>query len=144
MKIESASFKDDEGIPEKYGCAGENISPQLSWSDFPEETKSFALICRDPDAPNSDFVHWIVADIPKNVTEVSEEAMKIDEAQNITNDFGKTEYGGPCPPSGTHRYFFTIYALNSEKIEGINRDDFDQKIKPYIIDQAQIMGKYQK
>ena len=114
MKLQSKSFKNNKEIPAKYGCAGDGVSPHLNWSDFPQQTKSFALVCRDPDAPSGDFVHWMIANIPADVNEVAEGAMLIKQADNITNDFGKSEYGGPCPPSGIHRYFFIIYALNKE------------------------------
>lgn len=144
MKIISTSFNNNEEIPVKYGCSGENISPQLLWSDFPSETKSFALICLDPDSPSGNFVHWLIANIPASVTEIEEGKMKIYEADNLVNDFQKEEYGGPCPSTGTHRYVFTIYALSIDKINDINKDNFLKKIKPYVIDRAEIVGSYKK
>ncbi len=144
MKIRSTSFKNNGNIPSEYGCSGDNISPEIYWEDYPKETRSFALICRDPDSPSNDFVHWIIVNIPMNITHIPKGAMMIDSAQNIVNDFGRKEYGGPCPPSGTHRYIFQIYALNIEKIENIDKNNFNDKISVYIIDQAQLIGLYKK
>lgn len=144
MQITSTSFNNNGKIPVKYGCSGKNISPQLSWGNFPVKTKSFALTCIDPDSPSGKFIHWMIVNIPLDTCEIQEGKMKIDEALNIVNDFGKNKYGGPCPATGTHHYIFTIYSLNIDKIENIDKNNLQEKIKPYVIDQAQIIGQYKK
>ncbi|HHF51397.1 MAG TPA: YbhB/YbcL family Raf kinase inhibitor-like protein, partial [Candidatus Aminicenantes bacterium] len=111
MKIEIKSDVFDQGgmIPEKYTCDGDNISPPLSWDLVPEETKSIAVICDDPDAPVGTWVHWVVYNIPPEIKELKENITPEREMDNGgvqgMNDFKKIGYGGPCPPSGTHRYF---------------------------------------
>lgn len=143
MIIKSASFHDNGKIPDKYGCLGKGISPQLSWSDYPAETKSFSLVCHDPDSPGGNFIHWLIANIPSNISSISEGEM-LDKVESLPNDFGNIGYGGPCPASGEHHYVFTIYALNTHKIEKLNKDNFLEKINPYIIDSAKITGLYKK
>lgn len=113
MKITSPSFQENAFIPSKYTCDGENINPPLVISDVSADAKSLALIVDDPDAPVGTFVHWLVWNIPPRVGEIKEGSLPEGSIQG-TNDFGKKEYGGPCPPSGTHRYFFRLYALNQE------------------------------
>jgi Raf kinase inhibitor-like YbhB/YbcL family protein len=123
VSVLSTTFKADGPIPVKCayaGCGGENVSPQLSWSNVPEGTKSFALICFDPDAPTgSGFYHWIVANIPASVTSIAENTVPSGAVQG-SNDYGESQYGGPCPPTGdsAHRYHFTVYALDTPSIPG--------------------------
>jgi len=143
MKIESNSFKHEGFIPSKYTCDGEDVSPHLKWSEIPAETKSFALICDDPDAPVGTWVHWLVCDIPANVREIKEGEIP-KGAKQVRNDFGKLEYGGPCPPSGTHRYFFKLYALNVEKLSNVNENNFYELIEKHKIDEAILMGRYKR
>ncbi|MHA1341498.1 MAG: YbhB/YbcL family Raf kinase inhibitor-like protein [Promethearchaeota archaeon] len=143
MKIESNSFNHEGMIPSKYTCDGEDISPHLKWSDVPEETKSFALICDDPDAPMGTWVHWLVCDISPDVREVADGEIPKGGKQ-VRNDFGKLDYGGPCPPSGTHRYFFKLYALNVEKLEGVNDRNFYDLVEKHKIAEAILMGKYKR
>ena len=107
MELFSQNFQHQEKIPSTYTCDGKNISPALSWSDVPKETSSFALSVIDPDAPGGNFIHWLVYDIPQNISHIPEGGPLPENSKELTNDFGRRTYGGPCPPSGTHRYFFT-------------------------------------
>lgn len=144
MIITSKNFANNTVIPDKYGCNAEDISPQLSWRDFPSETKSFVLVCHDPDSPSGNFIHWIIANIPNTVNEIAEGKMDIDNGTGILNDFGKIQYGGPCPGMGEHHYIFTVFALSTEKIDNINKDNYLTQIRPFLLDQANITGLYQK
>ncbi len=142
MKITSKNFKDGEKLPVKYTCDGENVAPELTWSDFPPETKSFVLTCNDPDAPGGNFIHWIVINIPIETTGIPEGVVNINGGEGIKNDFGQTEYGGPCPPSGEHKYIFTIYALNIPQINEVDKNNLLEKIESHILDKAQIIAPY--
>src|SRR3989339_549945 len=119
IMVKSTAFKNGGIIPKKYTCSGENISPPLSWSSVPDGTMSLALICDDPDAPGGTFVHWVIFNIPPDVQELEggietgTEELEDGTIQG-TNDFGEIGYGGPCPPSGTHRYYFKLYALDTQ------------------------------
>lgn len=142
MKLTSPQFKNKERIPKKYTCEGEDISPPLKIEDIPEQTKSLALILDDPDAPSGTWTHWVVYNItPKNEIKENEVPGK----QGV-NDFGKKNYGGPCPPSGTHRYFFRLYALDKEiedKKES-NRNEIEKEINDHIIAKTELIGLYEK
>lgn len=122
LQVTSSSFKDGDAIPMDHvfqGCGGKNKSPQLSWSGAPEGTKSYAVTCFDPDAPTgSGFWHWVAFNIPAKVTSFDADSAK--DAKHGVNDYGTSEYGGPCPPKGDgdHRYIFTVYALDVDKLEG--------------------------
>lgn len=130
-------------IPVKYTCDGENVSPPLQFSDVPEGTKSIALIVDDPDAPRGDWVHWVVYGIDPATTDVPEGIVPTGGIEGVTN-FKKKEYKGPCPPSGTHRYFFKMYALGSEldfkspptKIDLLNAMRGD------ILESSELIGLY--
>ncbi len=141
MKLSSEAFKQGELIPKKYTCQGANINPKLKFDDVPKNTKSFALIVDDPDAPMGTWVHWLVKDIPGNAKEIKENSIP---RTQVTNDFGKENYGGPCPPSGVHRYFFKLYALNVETFEADDKKEFYQQVKEHAIAKAELMGKYEK
>ena len=149
MKIESSAFNNEEMIPSKFTCDGENILPHLFWNDFPKETKTFALIVDDPDAPGGTFVHWVVYNIPPNVTNFPEGTTSSNlpsGSKQATNHFGDDNYGGPCPPSGIHRYYFKLYALDSEvnlKTGGGKRDLL-KAMEGHILAEAQLMGKYER
>src|SRR5262245_11541271 len=118
LRVVSTAFQDGGLIPAKYTCDGENVSPPIDWSGIPQTAKSLALICDDPDAPGKTWVHWLVYDLPPTTTRLAEGFPHDDKLSSVgtqgKNDFGKIEYGGPCPPSGTHRYFFKLYALDRE------------------------------
>jgi len=107
--LTSSAFAEGAAIPKKYSCDGENVSPQLKWSGAPANTKSFALIMDDPDAPGGTFTHWVAFDIPATQTEIAEGAKSVGKGGK--NGRGQTGYTGPCPPSDTHRYFFTLYRI---------------------------------
>lgn len=139
--LRSEDFEEGGIIPSKFTCDGEDVSPQLSWENAPKGTKSFALSVVDPDAPGGTFVHWLVYDIPSNVREV-ERGRLPEGAKQIENDFGERGYRGPCPPSGTHRYVFTLYALDVEHLEDVNRDNFFGVVKVHAIGEAKLTGLY--
>jgi len=143
MKIWSNSFKNEDIIPPRYTCDGENISPHLAWDDVPETAKSFALISDDPDAPGGNWVHWLVCDIAPDVREISENSVP-ENAKQVRNDFGKLDYGGPCPPSGTHRYFFKLYVLDVEALENASEHNFYKEVQNHKIAEANLMGKYKR
>nr|MDO8082111.1 YbhB/YbcL family Raf kinase inhibitor-like protein [Candidatus Freyarchaeota archaeon] len=144
MKLRSKDFEHEGMIPSRFTCDSENVSPHLEWSEVPAGTKSFALIVDDPDAPVGLWVHWLLCDIPPQVKEIPQRSVPRG-ARQVKNDFGKPEYGGPCPPSGTHRYFFKLYALKVEKLEGVNdKKTFYKKVEEHKIAEAVLMGKYKR
>jgi len=145
MKLISKDFKNNEIMDSKFTCDGQDICPHLKWDDIPSGTKSFALSCNDPDAPiggDWGWIHWYVINIPVSSTEIPQGGPV--PGLEVKNDFGKTKYGGPCPPSGTHRYFFKIYALKIEKLEGVTKKNFRDMVREYTIETAEIMGKYKR
>ena len=151
LELKSRAFKDSEFIPPQYTCKGMDISPPLEWSKAPAGTKSFALICDDPDAPAGTWVHWVLYDIPADKTSLSEGVVAsrelADGSKQGTNDFGKIGYGGPCPPPGRpHRYFFKIYALDANPglAPGLTKDELLKAVEDYIIEAAGIMGKFKR
>lgn len=143
MKITSPAFEDRQKIPPQYTCNGENINPPLEFSDIPRGTKSLVLIVDDPDAPGGTWTHWVVYNISPELREVKENSIPDDGEEGITS-FGKTGYGGPCPPSGVHRYFFKLYALNKTiSIEGIaDKETVLKNMEDSIIAQAELVGLY--
>jgi len=143
MKLKSKDFVDNSSIPSEFTCDGRNISPQLSWENVPEKTKSFALSFTDPDAPGGTWIHWLVYDISNELRKIERGSLP-EGAREVVNDFGRTSYGGPCPPSGTHRYFFTIYALDTEHLEGINKRNFFDIVEKHTIEKAAIKGLYKR
>ena len=144
MELTSQDFKNNQPIPSIHTCDGNDISPQLSWSGAPAGTKSFALTCIDPDAPSGDFIHWLVCDIPADITTFAQGGPLPAGIKEVANDFGRKSYGGPCPPSGTHRYIFTVYALKVEKLEGVTRDNFLQKVSGNQLAFARVIGLYKR
>ena len=142
MKLTSKEFEHNEYIPTKFTCQGKDINLALIIEDIPKETKSLALIVDDPDAPMGMWVHWVVYDIAV-IPRIEEDS--IPGKQGI-NDFGRKNYGGPCPPSGTHRYFFKIYALDKKLnlAEGINKQELETTMKNHILDKAELIGLYKK
>jgi Raf kinase inhibitor-like YbhB/YbcL family protein len=143
MKLKSKDFVDGSSIPSEFTCDGRDTSPQLSWEDVPEETKSFALSVTDPDSPGKMWLHWLVYGISKDLREIKQASLP-EGAKEVENDFGRRSYGGPCPSSGTHRYFFTIYALDTEHIEGLNKRNFLDKVEEHTIEKAAIKGLYKR
>lgn len=141
MKLRSNDFKEGGMIPSRFTCQGENINPQLVWDDVPKGVKGFALIVDDPDAPAGIWVHWLVKNIPPDVREIRQDSIP---GEQVVNDFGKEDYGGPCPPSGVHRYFFRLYALDIERLDAEDKDDFYEQAEEHAIAKAELMGKYIK
>lgn len=152
MDVESTNFKDGQMIPKRFTCDGDDISPSISWSSFPKNTRSFVVIMTDPDAPGGTFTHWVVYDIPSSVQKLEENFPKLTKVDGIKqgmNDFNRRGYGGPCPPKGHgyHRYFFKVYAIDLESLglkAGASRKDVEQKMKGHILQEGQIMGVYRR
>jgi Raf kinase inhibitor-like YbhB/YbcL family protein len=150
MKLLSDSFSADSKIPMKFSCEGEGVSPSLKWEDVPIETRSFALIVDDPDAPNRTFVHWVLYDLPmqtRNLPEgVPREPMLEGSGIQGKNDIGQLGYTPPCPPSGIHRYFFKLYALDAPLglDFGATKQDVEAAMENHILASAQLVGRYQK
>lgn len=134
----------NENMPSKYTCDQEGINPEISWNDFSNVTKSFAFIMEDPDAPLGSFVHWLAVNIPLNIAKIAEGEKIISNTSELPNSSGKVGYIAPCPPSGSHRYTFKIFALNVDYIDGVSKDNFYDKIEPYIIDKAEFVSKYER
>jgi len=150
IKVTSSAFEDGGLIPAKYTCDGEDISPPLQWAGVPEGAGSVALICDDPDAPMGTFVHWVLFNLPATTTELAEDVpadktLPNGARQGIT-DFGRIGYGGPCPPGGTHRYFFKIYALDTELAlkAGAGKRELLRAMEGHILAQGQLIGKYKR
>ncbi|MHA2275763.1 MAG: YbhB/YbcL family Raf kinase inhibitor-like protein [Candidatus Kariarchaeaceae archaeon] len=150
MEVLSSVFNDGAMIPDKYTCDDIDISPPLKWSSVPDGTKTFAIICDDPDAPMGTWVHWVLFNLPANINELSEDVPLLEilpnGAKQGRNDFGKIGYGGPCPPGGTHRYYFKIYALSEElKVEaGITKSELLKAMGGHILSEGQLMGRYKR
>jgi len=143
MRLRSRNFEDGGRIPSEFTCDGRDVSPQLSWEDAPDGTKSFALSVVDPDAPGGTFIHWLVCGIPEDADEIDQGRLP-DGAKQVRNDFGKKDYGGPCPPSGTHRYVFTLYALDTEYLEGVNEHNFFEMVEEHTLGKAALTGLYKR
>ena len=165
LTLSSPSFQNGQPIPAKYSCKGENASPALNWEGVPAGTKSFALICDDPDAPGGSWVHWVIYGIPANTVSLPENIQKRDAveapgsmsgrgdangpgAKQGVNDFGKVGYGGPCPPRGrgAHHYDFQLYALDAELklAPRATRKQLKAAMKGHIIGEAELSGSYQR
>src|SRR3989440_10134293 len=145
MKITSSAFQEGGTIPEKFSKNGQNVSPELRIEGVPAEAKSLALIVDDPDAPVGLFTHWLVWNIDPKTTEIAESTVPKGAMQG-TNDFPGSGYDGPQPPSGTHRYYFKIFALDRtlDLKSGAKRKEVDAAMKGHVIAQGQLMGKYSK
>ncbi len=145
MTISSPAFKNGELIPSKFTCDGTDVSPALTISNVPPEAKSLALIMDDPDAPGGMWVHWVVWGIDPKTREIAENSVPRGARQGM-NDFRKTPYGGPCPPSGTHRYFFKLYALDTLLDPGPNatKTALEKAMKGHVVGQTELMGKYKR
>jgi Raf kinase inhibitor-like YbhB/YbcL family protein len=150
IKVTSSAFAEGGLIPAKYTCDGSDISPPLQWEAVPEGTKSIALISDDPDAPMGTWVHWVLFNLPAE-TKKLEENIPPDKtlpngARQGTTDFKRIGYGGPCPPSGTHRYYFKIYALDTklDLATGAKKSELLKAMEGHILGQGQLMGKYKR
>lgn len=147
ITVSSSAFKQGATIPVRYTCDGENRAPELSWSGAPPNTRSFALIVDDPDAPGGTFTHWVLFDLPASIAGLPEGAPGIGIAG--ANDFGNAGYGGPCPPrgGGAHRYMFTLYALDVPSLQlqqGAGRRQVEAAMQGHIVAQGQLMGRYER
>ena len=150
FELTSTAFGPGEPIPQKYTCDGEDISPPLQWSDPPQGTQSLALITDDPDAPIGTWVHWVLFNLPAEARGLPEavpsEAELPDGGRHGKNGWGRLDYGGPCPPSGTHRYFFQLYALDTmlDLDAGAGKKQVLQAMEGHILVQAELMGVYSR
>lgn len=150
FELTSTAFAAGEKIPRKYTCDGDDISPPLQWSDAPQNTQSFALISDDPDAPVGTWVHWVLYNVPGTTTALPEAVPKQDElpdgSQHGRSSWGRSAYGGPCPPGGTHRYFFKLYALDTvlDLAAGAGKEQLLQAMEGHILAQTELMGLYSR
>lgn len=152
FQLTSDAFANGQSIPAKYSCIGRNISPALAWTDPPAGAQSFALIAEDPDAPGGTWTHWVLFNISAEARELEEDLPVT--GKNITpnaiytgeNSWGDIGYGGPCPPSGTHRYFFRLYALDTliSLLPGATKSQLLKEMKGHILAQTELMGTFSK
>jgi len=151
IQLTSTAFAEGQPIPHKYTCDGSDVSPPLAWTDAAANTKSFALIADDPDAPMGTWVHWVIYNLPPDTTALAEDTPKLDSLPNGAkqglNDFKNTGYNGPCPPPGKpHRYFFKLYALDAQLNlpSGLTKKQLLKAMDGHILAQGQLMGTYQR
>lgn len=147
LEIKSAAFQNGGDIPRKHTCDGGDVSPALSWSDAPAATRALAIIVDDPDAPGGTWVHWVLYDLPANAKELPEGsggAAAPNGAKQGANDFRKMGYGGPCPPGGTHRYYFKLYALDTptDLKPGATKQQLLAAMKGHVLAEAELVGRY--
>ena len=150
FKVTSDAFAQGETIPQKYSCNGQDISPPLQWDDVPSDTQSLVLIMDDPDAPVGTWVHWVLYNLPAETRSLPEaippDISLPDGSQHGKNSWGRFGYGGPCPPSGTHRYFFKLYALDTrlDLSAGASKEQLLDAMEGHILSQLELMGTYSK
>jgi hypothetical protein len=150
LQVKSSVFSEGGSIPAQYTCDGKDVSPPLSWSGIPAGTKSLALVCDDPDAPAGVWVHWVVYNIPASTSGLPEAVPARDEIAGGglqgKNDFRKTGYGGPCPPGGTHRYVFTVYALDFDVTlaAGATKAQLLAAVRGHVLAEGKLTGKYSR
>jgi Raf kinase inhibitor-like YbhB/YbcL family protein len=152
LQLTSDAFINGQSIPAKYSCIGKNISPALAWNEPPAGTQSFALTVDDPDAPGGTWVHWVLFNIPANLRSLQEDlpitGKNVDPNAVYVgnNSSGKPSYQGPCPPSGTHRYFFKLYALDTtiSLLPGATKEQVLKAMNGHILAQAELMGTFSK
>ena len=145
LQLTSPACSEGGSIPAKFTCTGENVSPALAWTGAPDGVRSYALIMDDPDAPRGTWVHWVVFNLPGDRSGLPEDVGQ-DVGVPGTNTYGRTGYGGPCPPSGTHRYFFKLYALDTalNLKAGASKEDVLRAMEGHILAQGELMGTYHK
>ncbi|HEX7467404.1 MAG TPA: YbhB/YbcL family Raf kinase inhibitor-like protein [Methanobacterium sp.] len=147
IKLTSEVFNEGETIPDRYACRGVNVSPPLEWEHV-EGTIKYTIICEDPDASSVAWTHWIIFNIPNDTTNLSEWIMEREEINDGTkqgfNDFGTIGYRGPCPPGGTHKYNFKVYALDTviQLPAKITKEDLLKAMEGHILDEGHLMGRY--
>lgn len=151
MNLQALAFKPGADIPAQFTCDGSNISPALGWITPPTGTQSFALVMEDPDAPGQTWIHWVLYDLPATERELPEgvapKPTLPSGARQGRNDFGKTGYGGPCPPRGpAHRYYFKLYALDNRLglPAGATRAQVDRSMRGHVLAEAEVMGRYRR
>lgn len=150
MKLESTAFSSETLIPLQYTCDGDNFSPPLTWDEVPPNTQSLVLICDDPDAPTKTWVHWVVYNLPSQTRSLPEnipaQASLSGGGVHGSNDFGNLGYGGPCPPKGTHRYFFKLYALDTQLDlkTGATKPEVEAAMSGHILAQTELIGHYSR
>lgn len=150
IRITSTAFEEGSMIPKRYTCDGEDVSPPLAWTGIPEGTESLALICDDPDAPMGTWIHWVLFNIPADTKELAAnippEKVLENGAKHGVNDFRNHGYGGPCPPGGTHRYYFKLYALDTGiNLEaGISKAQLLKAMEGHILAEGHLMGRYRR
>jgi hypothetical protein len=150
FEITSTAFAPQASIPQEYTCDGQDSSPPLSWSEPPHGTESFALICDDPDAPVGTWVHWVLFNIPAGQRSLPENVPAQDQLSDGSlhgrNSWRRRDYGGPCPPSGTHRYFFKLYALDTMLAlkAGATKKSILSAMEGHILAQAELVGTYSR
>ena len=144
MKITSSAFQEGGNIPSKFTCDGGDTTPPLQIAGVPSGAKSLALVVDDPDAPGGLFTHWMAWNMSPRTSAIAEASTP--KGIHGTNDFGKSGYGGPCPPSGTHRYYFKIFALDRELDlpPGTKRSQLDVAMKGHVVAQGELMGRYSR
>ena len=150
LEISSTAFSEGEMIPTRYTCDGPDVSPDLSWSGVPDTARTLALICDDPDAPMGTWVHWVLYNLPAETRALPEAAPPnaelADGSRHGQNSWRRLGYGGPCPPSGTHRYSFKLYALDAvfDLAPGAGKEQLLQAMEGHILGQAEVMGIYSR
>ena len=151
LTLTSTAFDSGGVIPVEYTCEGENVSPPLRWSDPPQGTRSWALICDDPDAPAKTWVHWVLFNLPAETRRLERGVPEAPELENGArhgkNDFGRTGYGGPCPPPGKpHRYFFKLYALDKvvDLKPGVSKSRLLDEMEGHILARGELMGTFSR
>jgi Raf kinase inhibitor-like YbhB/YbcL family protein len=150
IKIESKAFGNMQPIPSQYTCDGADVSPPLAWSNVPAAAQSLVLISDDPDAPAGTWVHWVVYDLPAATDSLPENIPKADTlsggGKQGKTDFGRTGWGGPCPPAGTHRYFFKLYALDImlNLSAGKTRAEIEKAMQGHVLAQGELIGTYKR
>lgn len=151
MELMSPAFRTNEAIPVLYTCDGDDISPPLKWQNVPVDTRSFVLLCEDPDAPSGIFSHWVLLNLPADLDSLPEAfpegETQADGGIQGRNDFDKIAYGGPCPPQGpAHRYHFRLFALDDEidLSPGAKREDVLDHMQDHVLEEATLIGTYQR
>jgi hypothetical protein len=150
LTLKSTAFSEGERIPREHTCDGNNTSPPLAWSGRPDGTRSFVLLCDDPDAPTGTFHHWGLYDVPPEVDRIDAGCpvhARLGAARQASNDFGRAGYGGPCPPKGhgDHRYRFKLLALDADRLDvpdGAGIPDVAQAAEPHVLDRTELVGLY--
>jgi len=145
LQVSSPAFSNGSEIPRQYTCDGQNAAPPLEWSGVPQKAKSLAVICEDPDAPSGVFTHWVLYDIPSSSDGLPEDRKK---GTSGVNSFGKTGFGGPCPPKKdhAHHYHFHVYALDVESLgpSGLSKEDAVNAMRGHIVAEGELVGTYKR